>query len=89
MSSRRSNTINMTEGSITKHLIIFSLPMLLGNIFQQVYNIVDSVVVGQFVVSNVLAAIGATGSVVFVFIALCNGLGSGGGIIVAQRYGDT
>lgn len=87
MSISESKTVNMTEGNIAKHLIIFAIPMLLGNLFQQIYNVVDSVVVGRFVGANALAAIGATGSVVFMFIALCNGIGSGGGIIVAQRFG--
>lgn len=77
----------MTEGDTTKLLIKFSIPMLIGNLFQQIYNLVDSVVVGQYVGSNALAAIGASGSVVFLFIALCNGIASGGGIVVAQRFG--
>ena len=61
--------------------------MLIGNIFQQLYNLVDSVIVGQFVGSDALAAIGATGSATFMFFALCNGIGSGGGIITAQSFG--
>lgn len=77
----------MTEGDTTKLLIKFSIPMLIGNLFQQIYNLVDSVVVGQYVGSNALAAIGASGSVVFLFIALCNGIASGGGIVVAQCFG--
>lgn len=84
---QKSNNINMTEGNITRHLIYFSIPMLLGNLFQQIYNLVDSIVVGQFVGANALAAIGATNSVTFMFIALCNGIGSGGGIVVSQRFG--
>ena len=50
--------------------------MLLGNLFQQLYNLVDSIVVGQFVGPNALAAIGATGSTTFMFFALCNGIGN-------------
>lgn len=84
---QKNNNINMTEGNITRHLIYFSIPMLLGNLFQQIYNLVDSIVVGQFVGANALAAIGATNSVTFMFIALCNGIGSGGGIVVSQRFG--
>ena len=79
-SRKQNNVMDMTEGNITKQLMLFSVPMLLGNLFQQIYNLVDSVVVGRVVGPNALAAIGATGSVTFLFIALCNGMGSGGGI---------
>ena len=61
--------------------------MLIGNLFQQLYNLVDSVIVGQFVGSDALASIGATNSVTFLFFALCNGIGNGGGIITSQFFG--
>ncbi len=77
----------MTEGDPTRLLLVFALPMLLGNLFQQMYNLVDSVIVGKYCGTNALAAIGATGSVNFLFIALCNGLGSGGGIVTAKQFG--
>ena len=77
----------MTTGNPTSLIIKFSIPMLLGNLFQQLYNLVDSIIVGQFVGPNALAAIGATGSATFMFFALCNGIGSGGGIITAQCFG--
>lgn len=78
---------NMTEGKTVKLIILFSIPMLIGNIFQQVYNIADSIIVGQFLGSQALAAIGATSSLTFFFFALCNGFGAGGGIIVSQSFG--
>lgn len=84
----KTSTLNMTEGNITKLIVMFSIPMLIGNLFQQIYNLVDSIVVGQFVGANALAAIGATNSVIFLFIALCNGIGSGGGVVVAQIFGS-
>ena len=77
----------MTEGSPVRLLIVFAIPMMVGNIFQQFYNIVDSIIVGRLVGSDALAAIGATGSVTFLFFALCNGIGSGGGIITSQYFG--
>ena len=67
----------MTEGSPVRLLLAFSVPMLIGNIFQQLYNLVDSVIVGQFVWAQALAAIGATGSITFFFFALCNGIPTG------------
>ena len=68
-------------------ILLFALPILFGNVFQQLYNLVDSVIVGQFVGANALAAIGATGSATFMFFALCNGIGNGGGIITSQSFG--
>ena len=78
----------MTEGSPVRLLLSFSLPMLLGNIFPQLYNLVDSVIVGQFVGADALAAIGATGSITFFFFALCNGIGAGGGIVTSHFFGE-
>ena len=80
-------TTDMTTGSPVKHLILFALPALIGNLFQQVYNLADSIIVGRFCGSNALAAVGATFSITFLFFALCNGISSGGGIIVSQYYG--
>lgn len=62
--------------------------MLIGNIFQQVYNLADSIIVGKFVGANALGAIGATSSITFFFFAICNGIGQGGGIITAQFFGS-
>ncbi|MBR1440220.1 MAG: MATE family efflux transporter, partial [Lachnospiraceae bacterium] len=77
----------MTEGNPVTLILLFSVPMLIGNLFQQLYNLVDSVIVGQVVGAEALAAIGATNSVTFLFFALCNGIGSGGGIITSQFFG--
>ena len=74
-------TVDMTKGSTVKHILLFSLPALIGNIFQQIYNLADSIIVGRGVGADALAAVGATGSITFLFFALCNGIGSGGGII--------
>ena len=86
--SAKEKTLNMTEGSCVKLLLVFALPMLVGNIFQQIYNLVDSVIVGRLIGADALAAIGATSSVTFLFFALCNGIGSGGGIIASQFFGN-
>lgn len=80
-------TVDMTKGSTVKHILLFSLPALIGNIFQQIYNLADSIIVGRGVGADALAAVGATGSITFLFFALCNGIGSGGGIIASQYYG--
>ncbi|MBR2185940.1 MAG: MATE family efflux transporter [Lachnospiraceae bacterium] len=86
--SRSSDIVNMTEGNPVGLLIRFSIPMLVGNLFQQVYNLADSVIVGRLVSANALAAIGASSSVTFLFFALCNGIGTGGGIITSQHFGS-
>lgn len=82
-----AKTTDMTQGSPLKHLIIFSLPLLLGNLFQQFYNMVDSLIVGNYVGKEALAAVGACGSMNFLFFSLNNGLGVGIGVIVAQYFG--
>lgn len=78
---------DMTKGSPLKLLLSFTMPMLIGNIFQQLYNIVDSIIVGQFVGADALAAVGATGSVNFLIFSLCFGMASGVGIVVSQYFG--
>lgn len=87
MSSGKDMTMNMTVGKPMSLLIRFSIPMLLGNLFQQVYNLADSIIVGKLVGSGALAAIGATNSITFLFFALCNGIGAGGGIVTSQSFG--
>ena len=84
----KSNIINMTQGNTVKLLLTFSVPMLIGNIFQQLYNLADSVIVGQLIGADALAAIGATGSITFFFFALCNGVGSAGGIVTSHFFGE-
>ncbi len=84
----KSRTTNMTEGSAVKLILAFCVPMLIGNIFQQLYNLADSVIVGQIIGSDALAAIGATGSIGFFFFALCNGFGAGGGIVTSHFFGE-
>lgn len=82
-----SKTYDMTEGSPMKHLAMFAVPMLVGNLFQQFYNLADSAIVGKFVSADALGSIGATGSLTFLLFSLCIGLASGAGIIVSQYFG--
>ncbi len=78
---------DMTRGTPWKLLLQFAVPLFIGNIFQQLYNMVDSIVVGNFVSSHALGAIGATNSLQFFFFSLVGGLSVGIGIIVAQFFG--
>lgn len=79
--------LDMTKGNETSLLLRFTLPMLVGNIFQQLYNMVDSIIVGRFVGTNALGAVGSVGSINFMFFSLCLGLGSGIGILISQYFG--
>lgn len=83
----KAHTMNMTSGSPAKLILRFALPLLIGNLFQQLYNMVDSLVVGNFVGSDALAAVGSCSHVNFLFFSLSSGLATGIGIIVAQYYG--
>lgn len=81
------NMTDMTTGSPAGHILKFALPLLIGNLFQQLYNMVDSLIVGNFVGADALAAVGACGSMNFLFFSLSSGLAIGIGIIVAQFFG--
>lgn len=82
-----SNAADMTKGSPVRLILTFSIPLIIGNIFQQFYNMVDSIVVGNFVGANALGAVGACGSLNWLFFSLSSGLGIGIGVIVSQFYG--
>lgn len=77
----------MTQGSIWRHLVRFSVPMALGLLFQQLYNTVDTVVVGQFVGQHAQAAVGSTGSIINTVVGFCAGLATGASVVISQRYG--
>ena len=81
------NVTDMTVGNPTRHILKFTLPLLIGNLFQQLYNMVDSIVVGRYVSAHALAAVGACGSLNFLFFSLSSGLSVGIGIIAAQYFG--
>lgn len=80
-------TTDMTKGSPVRLILAFMVPVWIGNIFQQFYNVVDSVIVGRFLGVNALAAVGSTGSVVFLVMGLVNGITSGFSVLLAQCFG--
>lgn len=77
----------MTSGSISKRMIFFALPLLLGNLFQQLYNTVDSLIVGNFLGSSALAAVSSSGSLIFMLIGFLSGISSGAGVVVSRYFG--
>ena len=84
---RRNTTMNMTEGSPLILLSVFALPLLIGNLFQQAYNLADSMIVGRILGADALAAVGATGSISFLFFSLFNGISGGCGIVTSRFFG--
>ena len=81
------NTNLMTEGSIVKNLLLFALPLILGNLLQQMYNTADSIIVGNFVGSNALAAVGSSGSPIYLLIGFSQGVAVGAGVVISQYLG--
>ena len=77
-------TTLMTEGNIWKQILFFSIPLILGN---QLYNTADSIIVGNFVGSEALAAVGSSGSLINLLISFCMGASAGAGVVIAQYYG--
>lgn len=77
----------MTEGNIWKQLLWFALPLLVGNLFQQLYNTVDSIVVGNFVGKEALAAVGTNDSLINTLIGFFSGMATGAGVVISQYYG--
>ena len=85
--NKQSATLNMTEGNILKLILVYSFPLLLGNLFQNLYNTVDSLVVGNFIGKTSLAAIGSTASLIHLLVGFFNGFSTGGTIVVSQFFG--
>lgn len=77
----------MTSGSIGKRMMFFALPLLLGNLFQQLYNTVDSLIVGNFLGSSALAAVSSSGSLIFMLIGFLSGISAGAGVVISQYFG--
>ena len=85
--SGKTTVRDMTEGSIIKQVTLFALPLMLGNIFQMLYNTVDSIVVGNFVGKQALAAVGSTTMIVNMMVFFFNGFSTGAGVIIANLFG--
>lgn len=77
----------LTEGVIWKKIIGFALPVFLGNLFQQMYNMADSLIVGNFIGSDALAAVSSSGSVIFLLVGFFNGISVGAGVVIARYFG--
>ena len=85
--TKKPDTVLMTEGSIFRNILFFSAPLILGNLLQQTYNAADSIIVGNFVGSNALAAVGSSTSLIYLLIAFSQGASVGASVIVSQYLG--
>lgn len=77
----------MTEGKIIKGILLFSIPLLIGNLFQQLYNTVDSIIAGNFIGKEALAAVGSSNSLINLIVGLFMGIATGAGVVISQYYG--
>jgi len=82
------STIDMTSGDVRKTLLIFAFPLLIGNLFQQFYNMVDTMVVGRFMGTNALASVGASSPIIQLLLGLTIGLAGGLSVVIAQKFGS-
>lgn len=87
LAKRAGRSVDMTQGSVVGHLVRFAVPLLLGNLFQQLYNTVDLWVVGKFVSNEAYSAVGAVTPIITMLIGFFMGLASGAGVVISQYYG--
>ena len=83
----KNTSVNMTEGNILKNIIFFAIPILIGNIFQQLYNVVDTAIIGNILGDDALAAVGASAPVYGLMIGFASGLTNGFAVIIARYFG--
>jgi len=83
----QSHSALMTEGSVSRHIIRFAIPLFWGNLFQQLYNVVDSLIVGNFLGSDALAAVSSSGSLIFLLVGLFNGVFTGASVVISRYFG--
>mgnify|MGYP001029962598 CR=1 FL=1 len=84
---KENHSTLLTEGSIWKKIIIFAIPIFIGNVFQQLYNTVDSLIVGNFIGNDALAAVSSSGNLIFLMVGFFNGIAMGAGVIISKYFG--
>ncbi len=87
MTTTAKVTRNMSEGSIWKNIVLFALPLFIGNLFQQLYNTADSLIVGNYLGSNALAAVSSSGNLIFLMTGLFQGISIGASVVIARYFG--
>lgn len=84
---KENHSTLLTEGSIWKKIIVFAIPIFIGNVFQQLYNTVDSLIVGNFIGNDALAAVSSSGNLIFLLVGFFNGIAMGAGVIISKYFG--
>ena len=87
MSNQKASATLLTEGPIGRKILAFAFPLFLGNLFQQLYNTADSLIVGNFIGSDALAAVSSSGSLIFLLVGFFNGISVGAGVVIARYFG--
>lgn len=87
MEKKKTTSVDLTSGNIVKLILQFALPLMFGNVFQMLYNTVDSIVVGNFVGTQALAAVGSTTMIVNIFVFFFNGFSVGAGVVIGNLFG--
>lgn len=87
MQGEKASGVNLTEGPIGRQIVLFTIPLLLGNVFQQFYNTADTVIVGKFVGKEALAAVGSSGALINLLVSLLMGISVGAGVVISRYYG--
>lgn len=85
--SSKTSTLDFTQGSLGKEILIFSFPLFLGNLFQQLYNAADSLIVGNTLGAKALASVASSGSLIFMMVGFFNGLAIGAGVVISKYFG--
>lgn len=84
---KKQSAVTMTDGPIWKRIITFAIPVFIGNVFQQLYNTVDSLIVGNFIGKDALAAVSSSGSLIFLMVGFFNGIAMGAGVTISRYFG--
>ena len=81
-----SDSTSLTEGSVWKSMLLFAMPVFLGNVFQQLYNTLDAWCVGNYIGDNALAAVSSSGSLIFMMVSFFNGVAMDAGVIIVREF---
>ena len=87
MTKKVKTAVNLTEGPIIKNILLFAIPLFMGQLLQQFYNMADAWVIGNFADNDAFAAVSSAGSMTFLVVGLFNGIAIGGGVIISKYYG--
>lgn len=87
MPNQQSHAIDFTSGNLKKEIIFFAMPLFLGNLFQQLYNTADSLIVGNTLGSQALASVSSSGPLIFMMTGFFNGVATGAGVVIAKYIG--